>query len=290
MDSNVLLHKISPILSVSSCIILSIIYVSSLYVWSTEHNRDHPTTIKKRFLSVFIVMLISPAFIYLFTSNEILEGRSIWAVMGFRTEGLWMALFTPLILTAILFLGPLMTQALNGIWDIYADPNYWAMCLQNLLWIRNHVVAPLSEEFTFRACMMPLLLQSFKPLSAVAITPMFFGIGHLHHIIERLRAGLPLKTILIVSGIQFCYTSIFGMYAAYLFARTGHFMAPVVAHAFCNHMGFPDVNEVLNQPTRTKHILLATYVIGFVAWIYLLPVVTDPTWYANDLYWTKESS
>lgn len=80
------------------------------------------------------------------------------------------------------------------------DPSYWAMCLQNLLWIRNHVVAPLSEEFTFRACMMPLLLQSFKPLTAVAITPMFFGIGHLHHIIERLRAGLPLKTILIVSG------------------------------------------------------------------------------------------
>lgn len=80
------------------------------------------------------------------------------------------------------------------------------------------------------------------------------------------------------------------MYAAYLFARTGHFLAPVVAHAFCNHMGFPDVNEVLNQPTRTKHILLATYVIGFVAWVYLLPVVTDPAWYANDLYWTKESS
>lgn len=81
-----------------------------------------------------------------------------------------------------------------------AEPGYWVMCLKNLLWIRNHVVAPLSEEFTFRACMMPLLLQSFKPLTAVAITPMFFGIGHLHHIIERLRAGLPLKTILIVSG------------------------------------------------------------------------------------------
>lgn len=39
MDSNVVLHKISPFLSVSSCIILSIIYVASLYVWSTEHNR-----------------------------------------------------------------------------------------------------------------------------------------------------------------------------------------------------------------------------------------------------------
>ncbi|KAJ6638514.1 CAAX prenyl protease 2, partial [Pseudolycoriella hygida] len=283
------LHKIPPIFSVSSCIILSVIYVSSLYVWSTEHNRDHPTTIKKRFLSVFIVMLISPAFIYFFTSNEILDGRSIWAVMGFRCEGLWMALFTPLILTAILFSGPLMTQALTGVWDIYAEPGYWTMCLKNLLWIRNHVVAPLSEEFTFRACMMPLLLQSFRPLAAVAITPMFFGIGHLHHIIERLRAGLPLKTILIVSSFQFCYTSIFGMYAAYLFARTGHFLAPVVAHAFCNHMGFPDVNEVLNQPKQTKNILLGIYVFGFVAWICLLPIVTNPAWYANDMYWTKDS-
>lgn len=196
------------------------------------------------------------------------------------------------------------------IYSFIVEPGYWAMCLKNLLWIRNHVVAPLSEEFTFRACMMPLLLQSFRPLAAVAITPMFFGIGHLHHIIERLRAGLPVKKILIMSGkwlqfansrqpkiiwcyncsgIQFCYTSIFGMYAAYLFARTGHFLAPVVAHAFCNHMGFPDVNEVLNQPKQTKHILLGTYVIGFIAWMYLLPVVTDPTWYANDLYWTKDS-
>lgn len=82
--------------------------------------RDHPTTIKKRFLSVFIVMIISPVFIYKLTSNDILDGRSVWAVMGFRSEGLWMAMFTPLILTAILFLGPLMTQALNGVWDIYA--------------------------------------------------------------------------------------------------------------------------------------------------------------------------
>lgn len=88
------------------------------------YSRDHPTTIKKRFLSVFIVMLISPAFIYLFTSNEILANGSIWTVMGFRYEGLWMALFTPLILTAILFLGPLMTQALNGVWDIYAGSLY----------------------------------------------------------------------------------------------------------------------------------------------------------------------
>lgn len=62
------------------------------------------------------------------------------------------------------------------------------------------MVAPLSEEFTFRACMMPLLLQSIQPLTAVLITPLFFGVAHLHHMIERLRSGMDFKTAFIISG------------------------------------------------------------------------------------------
>lgn len=77
---------------------------------------------------------------------------------------------------------------------------YWVNSFQNILWLRNHVVAPLSEEFTFRACMMPLLLQTFPPLRAILITPLFFGIAHLHHIIERYKNGMQLKLILFVSG------------------------------------------------------------------------------------------
>lgn len=77
---------------------------------------------------------------------------------------------------------------------------YWVNSFQNILWLRNHVIAPLSEEFTFRACMLPLLLQSFEPWSAVLITPLFFGVAHLHHMIERLRTGMELKSVLIVSG------------------------------------------------------------------------------------------
>lgn len=54
---------------------------------------------------------------------------------------------------------------------------YWISNLTNLIWLRNHVVAPLSEEFTFRACMLPLLLQCFRPLTAVFVCPLFFGVG-----------------------------------------------------------------------------------------------------------------
>lgn len=54
---------------------------------------------------------------------------------------------------------------------------FWLNHFHNLLWLRNHIVAPLSEEFTFRACMLPLLLQSFTPMTSIFITPIFFGVG-----------------------------------------------------------------------------------------------------------------
>ena len=40
--------------------------------------------------------------------------------MGLRTEGLLSALVIPLLLTMILFLGPLSVQLTNGIWKIYS--------------------------------------------------------------------------------------------------------------------------------------------------------------------------
>lgn len=82
------------------------------------------------------------------------------------------------------------------------DIKCWMANVQDIVWLRNHIVAPFSEEFTFRACMMPLLLQSFHPITAVLLTPLFFGVAHLHHMIERLRSGMELKTALIVSGTR----------------------------------------------------------------------------------------
>lgn len=169
-------------------------------------HRDHPTTVKRRFCSVFIVMLISPVFIYvlLFVNNS--TNISIWEIMGFRMKGILAALLVPLLLTATLFLGPICAIIVNGVWKLYLDPFYWVECFKNILWIRNHIVAPLSEEFTFRACMMPLLLQSYRPITAVLLTPLFFGVAHLHHNIERVRSGMDWKTALLVSCERFFYS------------------------------------------------------------------------------------
>ncbi|CAG5106040.1 Similar to Sras: CAAX prenyl protease 2 (Drosophila melanogaster) [Cotesia congregata] len=301
------------IYAILSCLFLSITYVASLYVWSSPHTREHSSTIKKRFFSVFIMALISPVFLYFGMSNKVLEKVTIWELLGLKWSGLLQAIFIPLILTMILFLGPLCLQGLNGQWKLYFEPMYWIGNARTLIWWRNLVVAPLSEEWTFRACMLPLLLQCFSPTAAIFICPLFFGVAHFHHVVERTKVGMELKSAVILSStLSICiYHDIWSVcsfficqnrFIIYSFIRTkffnksftvstffpGHFVAPFAAHSFCNHMGFPDLTEVLAYNNFLKRAgFFSLFVIGLVAWCFLLTPLTNPTWFNNNLFWDK---
>lgn len=98
-------------------------------------------------------------------------------MIGFREDGLIFAFIIPLLLTVLLFLGPVCVHIYNWTLNDYTKRPSLLENLTNIIWLRNHIVAPFSEEFTFRACMIPLLLQSFKPMTTVLIQPMFFGVG-----------------------------------------------------------------------------------------------------------------
>lgn len=138
--------------------------------------------------------------------------------------------------------------------NLSPEPMYWLGSVRTLIWWRNQVVAPLSEEWTFRACMLPLLLQCFAPTTAIFVCPLFFGVAHFHHVVERIKMGMGIKHALFIScewkspiianpgigtspkrrgifygicasisGFQSAYTTLFGAYAAFLFAKTGEF-------------------------------------------------------------------
>ena len=81
--------------------------------------------------------------------------------------------------------------------------------------------------------MMPILLGSYSKTGAVIMSPLFFGIAHFHHMIERIRRGQDMKTAFFISSFQFAYTTVFGMYSAFLFIRTGHLASCVIVHGFC---------------------------------------------------------
>ncbi|XP_012292379.1 CAAX prenyl protease 2 isoform X7 [Aotus nancymaae] len=180
--------------SVFSCLSLACSYVGSLYVWKSELPRDHPAVIKRRFTSVLVVSSLSPLCVLLWRElTGIQPGTSLLTLMGFRLEGIFPAALLPLLLTMILFLGPLMQLSMDCPCDL-ADglkvvlaPRSWARCLTDMRWLRNQVIAPLTEELVFRACMLPMLAPCMGLGPAVFTCPLFFGVAHFHHIIEQLR-------------------------------------------------------------------------------------------------------
>ncbi|TKC36571.1 hypothetical protein EI555_003494, partial [Monodon monoceros] len=170
--------------SVFSCLSLACSYVGSLYVWKSELPRDHPAVIKRRFTSVLVVSSLSPLCVLLWRElTGIQPGTSLLTLMGFRLEGIFPAALLPLLLTMILFLGPLMQLSMDCPCDL-ADrlkvvlaPRSWAGCLTDMRWLRNQVIAPLTEELVFRACMLPMLAPCTGLGPAVFTCPLFFGVG-----------------------------------------------------------------------------------------------------------------
>lgn len=273
------------------CTLLGVAYVASLYIWKNKDSRNHPSTIKRRFLSVLLMAFLSPCFVLFATQPESFRNEPPLAfLLGFRLEGLFSALLLPLALTAVLFAGPIVLAHLDGIHSHYLKLCYWTNNLGNLLWLRNHLVAPFSEEFTFRACMLPILVPCLGVRTTIFVCPLFFGIAHLHHMIERLETNSNLSHVLLQSIFQFIYTTLFGIYSTFLFLRTGHFASSFIVHSFCNHMGFPDFSEVLNYPQPMRFILSAIFVAGLVLWILLLDVFTQPHIYHNHIYWNFKQS
>lgn len=271
--------------SVLSCLLLACSYVGSLYVWRSDLPRDHPTVIKRRFTSVLVVSALSPFFVWTWREfTGVRTGASLLALMGLRVEGLAPAIVLPLLLTMVLFLGPLLQMAMDCPWSfmdgiqVAFDPWFWTLCVSDMRWLRNQVVAPLTEELVFRACMLPMLVPCAGPLAAIFTCPLFFGVAHFHHVIELLRFRQnTLSGILLSAVFQFSYTAVFGAYTAFIFIRTGHLVGPVLCHSFCNYMGFPAISAALEHPHRTT--VLCCYVLGVLLFILFLFPFTDPAHY-----------
>lgn len=85
------------------------------------------------------------------------------------------------------------------------------------------------------------VLAHFSGKQIIFLTPLYFGIAHIHHLYEfRLtHPQTPLLLAVLRSLFQFTYTSLFGFFAAFVFLRTGNVYSAILAHTFCNWMGLP---------------------------------------------------
>ncbi|XP_034540103.1 CAAX prenyl protease 2-like [Notolabrus celidotus] len=215
---------------------------------------------------------------------DIRVDASVLELMGVRLEGLVPATILPLLLTMVFYLGPLVHSAMDnpdgftGELKSAFDVRSWRLCVGDAVWIRNQVVAPVTEELVFRGAMLPMLVPCTGPTAAIFTAPLFFGVAHFHHIIEQRRLHKDsMRVILLVSGMQFLYTTVFGAFTAFIFMRTGHVVGPVLCHSFCNSQGLPDIGSALQHPQKSA--LLFSYVMGLLLFLVLLFPLTDPFFY-----------
>lgn len=309
------------------CLFLGSFYVISLYLWSKQNrfSRNHPSVIKRRFLSVLISCLISLMIVYSVAdkpnSQSIYEYENSFPIqdwLGFNMgRRMLTASATSLLLTMVLFAGPLV-QWLVGDY-LYSQPfrvydphkknekmnsnflqsfavwfkfklklskNLVRDNVMDLTFWRNYAVSPFTEEFVFRSCMLPLLVHQLGFTKSILIVPLFFGLAHLHHIIEGyFSKDQSLDFLIMQHSFQFVYTYVFGLYSSYLFLRTGDFFSCFVSHSFCNFMGFPNLQQLLNDfAPKIRWSLSVVYVLGLVSFFCIIASVTDPSDFDNQVF------
>ncbi|KIK52101.1 hypothetical protein GYMLUDRAFT_233793 [Collybiopsis luxurians FD-317 M1] len=248
-----------------------------------ERWRDDPDVIKARITAVSIATALCVAIVCWITgsTSTALAALGLWPAFPTSLSSM-RSTFAPHLLMPLLFLGPLYALYLS-----FSPRNRWRGNLttraNNLLcsWIglRNYVVAPITEEIVFRACVLSVYLLSPKLAQSRAglifSTPLNFGVAHLHHAWDTYnrygRTPAALRRAVLESVFQMAYTTLFGAYCAFMFLRTQRsIFVPITAHVFCNIMGFPDFSGDVRMGTSEgrRGAVIGAYLLGIVGFAY----------------------
>ncbi|KAI5664776.1 hypothetical protein M9H77_24099 [Catharanthus roseus] len=294
MEQEEVVNGVSRSVAVLACAAMAIFYVAILYAPALLLRLPPPTSYSSFMIRRFICAAISSVVSFI-ASALILsirwnspEGLSAY---GIRSDHNWQALIFPLSLTSLIYAGSFIVKFLRFL-DSYKEHqsfcrnkfvdyiislpqrvSEWMLAMvTNISAWRNYVVAPLTEELVFRACMIPLLLcGGFSAYTAVFLCPIFFSLAHLNHFWELYtKKNRNFVKASMAVGFQLGYTVVFGSYASFLFVRTGHLSGPLISHIFCNYMGIPVIFS-----RRTGLVTLA-FIVGLLGFIWLLFPLTSP--------------
>ncbi|KAL3628299.1 hypothetical protein CASFOL_027345 [Castilleja foliolosa] len=243
--------------ALAACTAMAVFYVAILYSPTLILRLPPPDSFKsymiRRFVCAAISSIVSLVVCFLILPIKMWNASILFGVYGIRLDHIWQALALPILLTSLMYSGSITLKLLsilnNGetLSVVYIKsffPKIADSVVSNISSVkswRNYVVAPVTEELVFRACMIPLLLcGGFSTYTVIFLSPIFFSLAHLNHLMELcLQKNCSFLKACQVVGFQLGYTVIFGAYASFLLVRTGHLAAPLVAHIFCNFMGLP---------------------------------------------------
>ncbi|KMT06810.1 hypothetical protein BVRB_7g159670 isoform B [Beta vulgaris subsp. vulgaris] len=237
--------SISKSTAAISCVAMTLAYVAILHSPTLIFRFPAPTSFNQFMIRRFICA-IAASLLCLFVSSLLLLPQQSWktaylfTLYGIQADHVWHAVVFPFTLTSLVYAGSLVYKCvlLSSSWNGDESEGIPLNCLHivlhkiysvvisvasNIAAWRNLVVAPITEELVFRACMIPLLLcGGFKAQTVVLLCPVFFSLAHLNHLLEfYYQRNYSLQRTFMAVGTQLAYTMIFGSYASFLFIRTG---------------------------------------------------------------------
>ena len=148
-------------------------------------------------------------------------------------------------LTSLLYIGPLFEKVFieRDLDDLrHRGVSALVETLSSWQGYRNYVAGPITEEIIFRSVIIPIhLLAKIPPSKIVFLTPLYFGIAHVHHCYEFMltHPHAPVVQVVFRTLFQLTYTTLFGWFAAWIYLRTGSVYACIIIHTFCNWVGLP---------------------------------------------------
>ncbi|KAK5191828.1 CAAX prenyl protease [Exophiala xenobiotica] len=239
---------ISTTTTAALSVAFTLIYVIPFYLSrstrpSPSLNRDAPSVIRARIRTVTLACIVaSSATFYLLVVTARLTPFDAFHLMGW-----WPIQVIDVVkccaLTLLLFLGPVFEKLfVEGHLHDLRRGQKLVETLKSWQGYRNYVAGPVTEEVIFRSVLVPLhLLAKVSPTKIVFLTPLYFGIAHVHHFYEftLTHPHTPLLPALLRSVFQFGYTTLFGWIAGFIYLRTGSIYACIAIHTFCNWVGLP---------------------------------------------------
>ncbi|KAG8853660.1 hypothetical protein FRB96_008078 [Tulasnella sp. 330] len=245
---------------------------------ANEKWRNDPEVIRAR-LNAVTISTVGSCLVIAFVLQRIGECNDLVTSLQHTLDilGLGWSLPTlrtlkPFLLAPILYIGPLYVEILElrgpyrMKWTLKRDVVDHFFSWQG---IRNFIVAPITEEFVFRSCVISVLVLGGSSLRRmVFVSPLWFGIAHAHHAWELYniygRTKQAVQRAVITSLVQLTYTTLFGWFCAFLFLRTGSIYPVIFSHIFCNVMGLPAPMYATSRFQSRATVIWVAYVVGII--------------------------
>lgn len=192
-------------------------------------SRDDPAVIKHRMrrvvaLCIFLAFFV-PLFLHLNGNYSSIAAGARLMGLQFRHDHIYQ-----------------VGKAAATAYALYAGQHIDSGTLEDAFFtlegVRNHIFAPVTEEFVFRAAVIGIL-RPVVSRQTLYYTPLLFGVAHVHHGFSLYAEGHSMIAVLVSVLVQLTYTSLFGLAATRVLLRSGTVLAPIAMHTVCNLFGMP---------------------------------------------------